>query len=540
MIKGLISHKVRQSAPKAPVKKCSPTRPKRNEPRGRKTKPVEATPLTSETIAGLGKQRFPHLSNEVWNAISSALRSSALCLLESLEAFSRDTRNDPLELLQKTIPQWTYGTGRQMMEAVLVDKTGFLGSRLTCDACQQQTLRFKDYAPHSFKTLLGSVQSRRARYSCDCCPNTAYPMDNRLGLDGEHRMLPQLQEIMARMSAKTSYPDALDTLKMLLPVEHCLRLQENVTHTIAAAARAEQEREHRAAFSEPAKAKWPEAQLPGEEASMVAAVATDGGYCCMKGRDTPAREFKLGVLGWLHPKSRTKPEEQPPEVKGRHYTGSFKGCDFAMELVELEYHRMGLSKAKVVQVIGDGAEWIWNRAENFRTNDEQELVLTLDLYHARERVSEVASAVFGLATASAQEWYRARDSELLNGNLSSFFSAFTRLAKSATERGDLELADKIQENRAYFHKRKPMLDYKGFMARGLLVGSGMVEGGIRFVGKDRLHRTGMEWKEPGAEDILHLRALHASGRWDELSKTLSKRRRQKVKTLESQWLGPAA
>ena len=37
----------------------------------------------------------------------------------------------------------------------------------------------------------------------------------------------------------------------------------------------------------------------------------------------------------------------------------------------------------------------------------------------------------------------------------------------------------------------------------------MVEGGIRFIGKDRLDRTGMEWKEPGAEDILHLRALHA-------------------------------
>lgn len=541
MLVGLTSHKVRQSPPKPPVKKCSPPRKGMgNGKRGRKPIEVEAVPLVTSSIAGLDKKRFLHISNEVWNALASAIRTSVLDLLGSLEAFSRDSRNDPLELLQDTIPQWAYKVGCQVMEAVLVDKTGFLGSRLNCDECGHQALRFKGYAPHSFKTQLGVVESKRARYHCVCCHRNVYPMDHQLGLDGEHRMLPRLQEIMARMSAKSSYPDALDTLGMLLPVEHCLKLQENVTHTIAAAARAEQEREHREAFSEPAKVKWPAAQTPGEEASTVAAIATDGGFCRMKGKDEPAREFKLGVLGWLHPKPRTKPEEEPPEVKGRHYTGSFKGCDFAMELMELEFHRMGLSKAEIIQIIGDGADWIWNRAANFRTKDEQELIFTLDLYHARERVSDVANAAFGASSTAAREWYKARDAELVDDKLPAFFLAFTRLANEATKRGDLELAATIQDNRAYFHKRKAMLNYKECLARGLLVGSGMVEGGIRFVGKDRLDRTGMQWKEPGAEDILHLRALHASGRWDEFSAIRAQRRLQNVRTLQSKWLGRTA
>ena len=122
------------------------------------------------------------------------------------------------------------------------------------------------------------------------------------------------------MSAKTSYPDALDTMCMLLPVQACLKLQENVTHTIASVARAEQEKEHREAFSEPAKSKFPKAVPAHEDESEVAAIATDGGFCRMKGKDEDAREFKLGVLGWLHPKPRAKPEEAPPEVRGRHYT----------------------------------------------------------------------------------------------------------------------------------------------------------------------------------------------------------------------------
>ena len=85
-----------------------------------------------------------------------------------------------------------------------------------------------------------------------------------------------------------------------------------------------------------------------------------------------------------------------------------------------------------------------------------------------------------------------------------------------------------------------MLDYKGFLERGLLVGSGMVEGGIRFVGKDRLNRTGMKWSEPGAEDILTLRAIHASGRWEEFVATRTQKRREHMKTLKSRWLGEVA
>ena len=537
MIKGLISHKVRQSAPKPPVKECSPQRRAGSgERRGRKTASPQSVPLVSSTIAGLAKEHFPHIPNEVWNAISSATRASTRDLLQSIEAFSRDSQNDPLELIQDTVPQWAYQTGLQVMEAALVDKTGFLGSRLNCDACGQHALRLKDYAPHSFKTVLGVVKHKRAYYRCECCGHTAYPMDVQLGLDGEHRMVPKLQEIMARMSAKTSYPDALDTISMLLPVQHCLKLQENVTHTIATVARAEQEREHQEAFADPPKARFPKSCPLGDDASEVAAVAVDGGYCRMKGKDELAREFKLGVLGWLHSKPRATPEDEPPEVRGRHYTGTFKGCDFAMELVELEFHRMGLSKAKIVQVIGDGAEWIWNRAGNFRVNDEQELIFTLDLYHARERVNEAAEAFYGSHSSAAREWYKARDAELLDGRLSAFFSAFTKLAQVATSRGDTELAKKLKEHRTYFHKRKSMLDYKRFLERGLLVGSGMVEGGIRFVGKDRLDRTGMEWKEPGAEDILHLRALHASGRWEDVFTKRSQQRVENIKALKSRWL----
>ena len=62
----------------------------------------------------------------------------------------------------------------------------------------------------------------------------------------------------------------------------------------------------------------------------------------------------------------------------------------------------------------------------------------------------------------------------------------------------------------------------------------MVEGGIRFVAKDRLHRAGMQWTEPGAEEILCLRALQASKKWKGFIRRTEEARKRAESTLRSQ------
>lgn len=52
MVKGLINHKVRQSAPRPPAEKCSPPRSEESGQRGRKPKLTEQVPLVAESIAG--------------------------------------------------------------------------------------------------------------------------------------------------------------------------------------------------------------------------------------------------------------------------------------------------------------------------------------------------------------------------------------------------------------------------------------------------------------------------------------------------------
>jgi len=58
------------------------------------------------------------------------------------------------------------------------------------------------------------------------------------------------------------------------------------------------------------------------------------------------------------------------------------------------------------------------------------------------------------------------------------------------------------------------LDYPTFLARRFPIGSGAVESSCKSVVQARTKGAGMRWSAPGAQQVVSLRALHRSGRWD--------------------------
>jgi hypothetical protein len=58
------------------------------------------------------------------------------------------------------------------------------------------------------------------------------------------------------------------------------------------------------------------------------------------------------------------------------------------------------------------------------------------------------------------------------------------------------------------------MDYPGFSAEALPIGSGVTEAACKTLVKQRLCASGMRWKNKGARIVLSLRALtHSAGRW---------------------------
>src|SRR5205823_1898516 len=77
-----------------------------------------------------------------------------------------------------------------------------------------------------------------------------------------------------------------------------------------------------------------------------------------------------------------------------------------------EAARLGLPDSSAVSVLGDGAEWIWNLAEQQFPQARQ----CLDIYHGAEYIAAAAKRAFGEGTETARsQAERGRDQLLADG-----------------------------------------------------------------------------------------------------------------------------
>jgi hypothetical protein len=84
-------------------------------------------------------------------------------------------------------------------------------------------------------------------------------------------------------------------------------------------------------------------------------------------------------------------------------------------------------------------------------------------------------------------------------------AAATRRKLSATARKSVDVCAR------YLHNHAPYLAYHRYLKAGYPVATGVIEGGCRYLVKDRLTLTGARWSLNGAEAVLKLRAVKVSG-----------------------------
>lgn len=506
----------------------APELPARREPQ---------VPVMHEEVLGIHRSQFPSVPTAVWNHLVGAVRSGLQALGQRIETAYENGLEEALPaMLDQAIPEEVYCLGRDVMHSVLSHERGFLGSRLRCDVCNN----FLDYEGDKVRTVttrLGDVTYSRSYYH-GACGHTVFPLDALLGI-GKHGMLPQIQEIVSRETSERPFATAVKSIERMLPIHLSTHTAERVTETMARVVHKEQELERRQAFSNPSDAQFPitEAQPNGS----VAAVAVDGGYCKIRGQKE-CREFKLAVLGVVEPKPATGEPHKPPPVRDKSYVAHIANADSIFEYLQLEYQRKGLQHCKTLHFLGDGAEWIWNRAAVLRAPG-QEMILTLDYFHADEYLNKAANVAYTPGTPERTAWYEKIRGHLWEDEHDAFFRELTTLQAAKAQTDTVVTDDSpskvLADVHRYFEVRRHLLNYKACRERGLLIGSGMVEGGIRFVGKDRLDRTGMKWNVEGADNILQLRCLDASNRWDQFYKKQALARAEDFRLRKSAWLRAA-
>ena len=140
------------------------------------------------------------------------------------------------------------------------------------------------------------------------------------------------------------------------------------------------------------------------------------------------------------------------------------------------------------------------------------LTIVLDVIHVIEYLWGAVAAFETLGTAGAEAWVSERLLRILHGQASDVAAGMRR---SATKRGLSTVTRKPVDRCAkYLRRHARYLRYDEYLADGLPIGTGVIEGACRYLVKDRMDITGARWTLSGAEAVLRLRALHASHDFD--------------------------
>ena len=141
------------------------------------------------------------------------------------------------------------------------------------------------------------------------------------------------------------------------------------------------------------------------------------------------------------------------------------------------------------------------------------VTVVIDLIHVLEYLWGAGRALLGEATPESQAWVTERLRALLEGNDICQMAAGMR--RSATMRKLSKVCrTPVDKCADYLLKYAEFMKYDQALAAGLPISTGIIEGACRYLVRDRMDITGARWSVDGAEAVLRLRALRASGDFD--------------------------
>ena len=382
--------------------------------------------------------------------------------------------------------------------------------RLERDQAEEGEKRYAS-RPTSVDTLFGPVTLRRNYYT-DGQGSGRVPLDQALGI--VEGCTPALARLMCRAGAMEHYEAAAQSLNECAGLAINARRVQRIVNRLG-----------------PQMAQWPRpsSEVSPPSADQVFYVEGDGTGIPVRPEETvgrkgkqagqPAktREVKLGCVF-----TQTKEDEEGKPIRDPQSTSYVATLQPAAEfgaLLRTEARKRGLALACLVVFLGDGAAWVWELA---RVNFPM-AVFILDFFHAAEHLKSLAQALWGEDTEQSKTQWE-RWAKLLKEQPDGLDTVLREARQALPRRGKRRGAALKQI--AYFESNTDKMRYAEYLARGLFIGSGVVEAGCKTVIGRRLKQSGMFWGVSGAQNVLDIRCLLENRQfglfWDQYRKPLLK------------------
>jgi hypothetical protein len=138
--------------------------------------------------------------------------------------------------------------------------------------------------------------------------------------------------------------------------------------------------------------------------------------------------------------------------------------------------------------------------------------IVLDLLHVLHYVYVAGKAMYPKTPGNVKAWVDGVARRLLTDPPALVLAYLQREVASRQLTPSAKRA--LKKCLKYLLERQDHIHYADYLARGLPIASGVIEGTCRSLVKDRLGVTGARWGLAGAEAILKLRAVERNGDWE--------------------------
>ncbi len=412
-----------------------------------------------------------------------------------------------LEATEAAIRRSMHEVGGKVLEQIVNVDRGYRGRQVECE--QSHRASFVEYRSKTLVTVLSSIEVERAYYYCLRCRVGVIPKDKELDII-RTKFSPGVRRMMSAVGAKEPFAEGRQDLEELAGIRVSTKEVERIAEATGCEVQELLDRDQELAMT---------AKVVRIVSAPIMYVGIDGTGMPMVGRELEGRRGKDGQartreakLGCVFTQTRVDEEGYPVrDEESTSYVGAIEDAKSFGAKIWSEAVRRGLQRARLVVVLGDGASWIWGIADHHFYRAIQ----IVDLYHARQHISNLAKLVYPAVGTKCREWTAARYEELDRGEVEQLIKAFRRLRPRS-----VETKEAIRRESQYFFTNRERMRYASFRRHGLFVGSGVVEAGCKSLGQ-RLKQSGMHWTIKGANSIIALRCCQMSGRWEEFYESRS-------------------
>lgn len=381
-----------------------------------------------------------------------------------------------------------------------------------CPRCSKQ-IKSRGKHKRELETLVGKFSVERPYFYCIGCGQGFYPLDEALALSPSPKQY-DIQDLGAWLASELPFETASEAY------QRCTGDTLSGHHFHDCANRIAQELgildvcpSKEQIFAKIAEISW------GKRRRPVMMLAIDGAHAPTRPEPSP-RTGKRGKGEWKEVKGFRLyliGSDRIEHLISWHQVGSDQELAQALQIVK----DAGLIPEDKVRLclIGDGAQWIGNRAQEIFPTAKQ----VLDFYHCSEHLHDVADAQYGKGTRDAQEWVEAFLTRLFHNQKEDALAGIRTMTPSSDE-----AKKKIENLIGYLTKHHQRLDYGTAKRGGYNIGSGGIESANKFISHVRLKRSGAWWYPTNANNILKLRCAKYNGTYDNIIQKYKKREQERL------------